>query len=91
MRKLVLRVFDYSLDGIIGEENTDFFEFCRQVPDSDYPYADIMNQARKVVFSSTLENAGWANSTVLSGEPVTTIICEVAGRRGPGRPAQLLG
>jgi len=33
MRKVVLRVFDYSLDGIIGEEDTDFFDFCRQVPD----------------------------------------------------------
>jgi dihydrofolate reductase len=103
MRKLVLRVFDYSLDGIIGEENTDFFEFCRQVPDdpaqeawerkslegaevhivgrvtyqgmaqyfptaTDHPYADIMNNARKAVFSSTLETADWANSTVLSGD-----------------------
>jgi len=33
MRKLVLQVFDYSLDGIIGEEDTDFFDFCRAVPD----------------------------------------------------------
>jgi dihydrofolate reductase len=33
MRKVVLQVFDYSLDGIIGEEETDFFEFCRAVPD----------------------------------------------------------
>jgi dihydrofolate reductase len=33
MRKVILRVFDYSLDGIIGEEDTDFFEFCRAVPD----------------------------------------------------------
>jgi dihydrofolate reductase len=31
--KLVVHVFDYSLDGIVGEEDTDFFEFCRQVPD----------------------------------------------------------
>jgi hypothetical protein len=33
VRKLALRVFDYSLDGIIGEEDTDFFDFCRKVPD----------------------------------------------------------
>jgi dihydrofolate reductase len=33
MRKLVLTVFDYSLDGIIGEEDTEFFKFCREVPD----------------------------------------------------------
>jgi hypothetical protein len=30
---VVLRVSDYSLDGIIGEQDTDFFEFCRAVPD----------------------------------------------------------
>lgn len=33
MRKVVLRVSEYSLDGIIGEEETAFFEFCRAVPD----------------------------------------------------------
>jgi dihydrofolate reductase len=33
MRKLVLQVFDYSLDGIIGVEDTPFFEFCRELPD----------------------------------------------------------
>jgi len=33
MRKLVLRVFDYSLDGIIAEEDTQFFDFCRALPD----------------------------------------------------------
>jgi dihydrofolate reductase len=33
MRKLVLHVFDYSLDGIIGVEDTPFFDFCRELPD----------------------------------------------------------
>ncbi len=33
MRKLVLQVFDYSLDGIIGVEDTPFFDFCRDLPD----------------------------------------------------------
>lgn len=33
MRTVVLHLFDYSLDGVIGEENTDFFEFCRELPD----------------------------------------------------------
>jgi len=33
MRKLVVRVFDYSLDGVIAEENTEFFQFCRDLPD----------------------------------------------------------
>lgn len=33
MRKLVLRVFDYSLDGVLAEEDTPFFDFCRALPD----------------------------------------------------------
>jgi dihydrofolate reductase len=33
MRPVVLHVFDFSLDGIIGEENTGFYEFCRAVPE----------------------------------------------------------
>jgi dihydrofolate reductase len=34
MRPVVLQVFDLSLDGVIGEEGTEFYEFCRAVPDS---------------------------------------------------------
>jgi dihydrofolate reductase len=33
MRKLVARVFDYSLDGVIATEGTEFFEFCRDLPE----------------------------------------------------------
>ena len=33
MRKLIARVFDYSLDGLIVTEGTEFFQFCRDLPD----------------------------------------------------------
>lgn len=33
MRKVVIRVFDCSLDGVIAEEGTDFFQYCRDLPD----------------------------------------------------------
>jgi len=33
MRKVVLKLSDYSVDGIIGVENTEFFDFCRALPD----------------------------------------------------------
>jgi dihydrofolate reductase len=33
MRKLIARVFDYSLDGMIATEDTEFFQFCRALPD----------------------------------------------------------
>jgi dihydrofolate reductase len=33
MRKLIARVFDYSLDGLIAPEGTEFYQFCRDLPD----------------------------------------------------------
>ena len=33
MRKLIARVFDYSLDGLIATEGTEFFQFCRDLAD----------------------------------------------------------
>jgi dihydrofolate reductase len=33
MRKLIARVFDYSLDGVIATEDTEFYQFCRDLPD----------------------------------------------------------
>ena len=40
---------------------------------TDHPYADLMNAARKVVFSRTLTRADWANSTVAGGDPDTEL------------------
>src|SRR5580692_12721227 len=34
----------------------------------DDPYADVINAARKVVFSHTLATADWANTTVANGD-----------------------
>jgi dihydrofolate reductase len=33
MRKLIARVFDYSLDGLIATEGTEFYQYCRDLPD----------------------------------------------------------
>ena len=89
MRKLIAQVFDYSLDGLIATEGTEFWQFCRDLPDdpaetarlseffagadvhimgrvhyqemasyfptaTDDPFAEILDVARKVVFSGTL-------------------------------------
>jgi len=35
MRQLIARVFDYSLDGLVAAEGTEFFQFCRDLPDDD--------------------------------------------------------
>jgi dihydrofolate reductase len=38
-----LQVFDFSLDGVIGEEGTGFFDFCRDVPDDPAMEAWLLN------------------------------------------------
>ena len=108
MRKLIARVFDYSLDGLVASEGTEYFQFCRDLPDDEkqldrtgdlyehayahimgrtlyegmasyfpmaagHPYADTLNAARKVVFSGTLRTAGWANTTIASGDTAEEI------------------
>ncbi|HEV2372871.1 MAG TPA: dihydrofolate reductase family protein [Streptosporangiaceae bacterium] len=56
MRKLIARIFDYSLDGLVADEGTEFFQFCRDLPDDDaqlaqtgdlyeHAYAHIMGRA----------------------------------------------
>jgi dihydrofolate reductase len=103
MRKLIARVYDYSLDGFIATEDTEFYEFCRDLPDDpaederaiefysgadlhimgraayqsmasyfptvpDDPFAEPLNNGRKVVFSSTLETADWAHTEIVRGD-----------------------
>jgi dihydrofolate reductase len=108
MRKLIARIFDYSVDGVVAEEGTAFSQFCRDLPDDpeqvartsalyadadlhimgrtlyegmagyfptaiDHPYADLLNTARKVVFSRTLPVADWANTTIAPGDTAVEI------------------
>jgi dihydrofolate reductase len=115
MRSVALQVIDYSLDGIIGQEDTPFFDFCRALPDdpdhlawrrgeleraavhvmgrnayqgmsqyfptaADHPFADIMNDAPKAVFSRTLRTADWPGTTIRSGDT----LAELEALRGAG-------
>src|SRR5579859_5177536 len=43
------------------------------MPQQTGPYADAINAIRKYVFSSTLQNAGWNNSTLIRGDAVTAV------------------
>ena len=42
MRTVIARVFDYSLDGLIPEEDTEFYRFCRGLPDT--PASDAFSE-----------------------------------------------
>jgi dihydrofolate reductase len=104
MRTLIATVFNYSLDGLLADEGTEFWKFCFSLPENqqpdaashldflrgayahvmgrvsyesigeamttaaNHPFADILNPARKVVFSRTLKTAAWANTTIAAGD-----------------------
>jgi dihydrofolate reductase len=110
MRKLIATVFNYSIDGLLADEGTEFWKFCFDLPENrqpddptqldflrsayahvmgrtayegiagamtttatDHPFADILNAARKVVFSRTLKTADWVNTTIASGDTTEEI------------------
>lgn len=37
MRKLIATVFNYSLDGLLADEDTDFWKFCFSLPENNQP------------------------------------------------------
>ena len=37
MRKLIATVFNYSLDGLLADEGTEFWRFCFSLPENDEP------------------------------------------------------
>jgi dihydrofolate reductase len=109
MRTLIATVFNFSLDGLLADEGTEFWRFCFGLPENrqpddpahldflqsayahimgrtayegigaamttatNHPFADILNAARKVVFSRTLKTAEWANTTIVAGDTTEEI------------------
>jgi dihydrofolate reductase len=111
MRKLIATVFNYSLNGHLADEGTEFWKLCFELldqrgglehdeqardllqgayahvmgrtayegmaanlpPDSGHPWAGLLNDGRKVVFSHTLKTAGWANTTIAAGDTAEEI------------------
>ena len=109
MRTLIATVFNYSLDGLLADEGTEFWKFCFDQPENrepnspahldflrsayahvmgrtayegisvsmttstDHPFAPILTNARKVVFSRTLKTADWANTTIAAGDTAEEI------------------
>jgi dihydrofolate reductase len=111
MRKLIALVFNYSLDGFLADEGTDFWKFCFELldqqggPDHDEqtldflqgahahlmgrtayegmaghlpsntenPWSGILTAGTKVVFSSTMKTAAWANTTIVAGDTAAEV------------------
>ncbi|MFG1948632.1 dihydrofolate reductase family protein [Nonomuraea sp. NPDC048826] len=57
MRQLVATVFNYSLDGLLADEGTDFWKFCFSLPENSSPddpaYLDFIRGAHAHVMGRT--------------------------------------
>ncbi len=108
MRKLIAWVFMYSLDGLLADDGTEYWDYCFGLPADDaalaqqvalyesadihimgrttyegtsvamqtapdHAFAPVLNSAKKVVFSRTMQTADWANTTIASGDTLEEI------------------
>jgi dihydrofolate reductase len=59
-------------DGMLFGRGT-YQYFAEVMPNQTGPYADAIDAIRKYVFSTTLENADWNNSTIIRDDAVTAV------------------
>jgi dihydrofolate reductase len=83
MRKLVATVFNYSLDGLLADEGTDFWNFCfslpeNQVPDDPAPL-DFLQSAYAHIMGRTAYEAIAEAMTTATDHPMAPILN--AGRK----------
>jgi dihydrofolate reductase len=62
--------------------------FSQQWPDASGEYPDFLNAMPKYVFSSTLTDASWSNTSVISGD-VVAAVAEL--KQAPGRDLMVYG
>jgi hypothetical protein len=55
MRKLIATVFNYSLDGLLADEGTEFWKFCFDLPESREP-----DDPAQLGFSRARTRTSWA-------------------------------
>src|ERR671936_1024042 len=61
-----------AYDGMLMGRGT-YEYFADVMPEQTGGYADAINAMRKYVFSSTLENADWNNSTIIRDDVVSAV------------------
>jgi hypothetical protein len=61
MRKLIATVFNYSLDGLLADEDTEFWNFCFSLPENREPddpaHLDFLQSAYAHVMGRTADEA----------------------------------
>jgi dihydrofolate reductase len=84
MRKLIATVFNYSLDGLLADEGTDFWEFCFSLPENNEPndpaHLDFLRSAYAHVMGRTAYEAiSRSMTTTATDHPFADILN--AGRK----------
>ena len=83
MRKLIATVFNYSLDGLLADEGTDFWTFCFELPENRKPddpaRLDFLRSAYAHVMGRTAYEAIAASMTTATDHPFADILN--AGRK----------
>ena len=83
MRKLIATVFNYSLDGLLADEGTEFWKFCFDVPENREPddaaQLDFLQSAYAHVMGRTAYEGIAAAMTTATDHPFADILN--AGRK----------
>jgi dihydrofolate reductase len=83
MRKLIATVFNYSLDGLLADEGTDFWNFCFDQPENREPgdpaQLDFLQSAYAHLMGRTAYEGIAASMTTATDHPFSPILN--AGRK----------
>ena len=83
MRKLIATVFNYSLDGLLADPDTDFWRFCFSLPENNQPddgaQLDFLQSAYAHVFGRTAYESISRSMTTSTDHPFSPILN--AGRK----------
>ena len=79
MRTLIATVFNYSLDGLLADQDTDFWEFCFSLPENREPndpaQLEFLRNADAHIFGrSAYESIGEAMTTTFTDHPFASIL-----------------
>jgi dihydrofolate reductase len=78
MRKLIATVFNYSLDGLLADEGTEFWEFCFSLPENREPDdpagLDFLRSAYAHIMGRTAYEAIAESMTTATDHPLANIL-----------------
>ena len=83
MRKLIATVFNYSLDGLLADEGTEFWKFCFDLPENREPddpaQLDFLQSAYAHIMGRTAYEGIAGSMTTATDHPFAPILN--AGRK----------